>query len=159
MVMVNLGGLVSDKKDTKNKEYKLQDIAVMTDEKIKEWALETGFLESHLYLAGALQLFYDWKESLINGDKTGLAVLCELPEELSGGHRKIIAKAIQEAINGSVKPKDKTQNAETTQKENSNGDGKESGNSTKIIVLPEDVGLRISYCVPNSEDIKKKNGM
>lgn len=152
VVMVNLGGLVSDKKDTKNKEYKLQDIAVMTDEKIKEWALETGFLESHLYLAGALQLFYDWQESLINGDKTGLAVLCELPEELSGGHRKIIAKAIQEAINGSVKPKDKTQNAETTQKENSNGDGKESGNSTKIIVLPEDVGLRISYYAPDPKE-------
>jgi len=132
VVMLNLGGLVSDNKGTDNKEWTLNKIRELPDsKKIKEWVLETGFLESHLYLAGALQLLCDWKESLDKKTKTRLAVLCELPEELSGGHRKIIAKAIQDSINYS--------------------DGKKSGNSTKIIVLPEDVGLRISYSTLISE--------
>ena len=132
VVMLNLGGLVSEKKGTNDKEWKLQDIAVLTNEKIKKWVLETGFLESHLYLAGTLQLLFDWKKSLNEKDKTGLAVLCELPEELSGGHRKIIAKAIEDSIN----------------------DSKEK-NRKKIIVLPEDVGLRISYYAPNIQNGKK----
>ncbi len=138
VVMLNLGGLVSNKKGTSNEEWTLKKIAELADpKKTKDWALETGFLEDHLYLAGALQLLCDWKEDLSKNHKTGLAVLCELPEELSGGHRKIIAKAIQEAIN--------------------NIDGEESGNSTKkIIVLPEDVGLRISYYAPDPKDLKKK---
>ena len=145
VVMLNLGGLVSDNKGTDNKLWTLEKIAKLTadkksigNKKIKKWALETGFLESHLYLAGTLQLLCDWKESLIKEKKTGLAVLCELPEELSGGHRKIIAKAIEESINDSKRRKPK--------------------NSTKkIIVLPEDVGLRISYYVPNPKDGKKNN--
>ena len=147
--MLNLGGLVSDKKGTNNKEWTLNKIAKLvsngkkgtddkdpaTNKKIKEWTLETGFLESHLYLAGTLQLLCDWKESLINENKTGLAVLCEFPEELSGGHRKIIAKAIEDSINDScIKSQNNTKNTEATKKENNNADGKEDGKNTKKLL-------------------------
>ncbi len=62
---------------------------------------------------------------MISRDETGLAVLCELPEELLGGHRKTIAGAIQAAIN----------------------EDKEK----RFVVLPEDVGLRISYAINDQE--------
>ncbi len=125
VIMLNLGGIVSDKPGFEGNAWKLEKLrkSARTDcwDDLQKWILETGSLENHLYLAGALQLLSEW-EGALGQSKKGLAILCELPEELLGGHRKNIAKAIQNAINSEY--------------------GKE-----KIIVLPEDVGLRISYSI------------
>ena len=129
VIMLNLGGVVSDKPGSQGKAWELKKLRKNIQhnkwKEIHKWILGTGFMESHLYLAGAFQLLCDWHESLSKENKTGLAILCELPEELSGGHRKTIAGAIQAAIN----------------------EDKEK----RFVVLPEDVGLRISYAINDQE--------
>lgn len=127
VVMLNLGGLVSEKNGTDGLPWTLKKVARLAGHReLRNWTLETSFLEHHLYLAGALRLLDSWHQTLEDTGRTGLAILCELPEELSGGHRSVIAKTIQKAIN-SVGEKDTENSAQ------------------RIIVLPEDVGLRISY--------------
>jgi len=146
VILLNLGGLVSDK-EGRTGEWTLTRIVDGCDKEddICDWILETNFLENHLYLGGTLQLLDNWKARVKKG---GLAVLCELPEDLSGGHRHTIAKAIQKAINHDDK-ENRVPNQE------SNGTKSRHPIKKNIVVLPEDVGLRISYSTdPKDEDPK-----